>query len=104
MRATSPPTRKATGVPPCARLTAKPRSAKIPPPIMPPRPIEVTDRKPKDFLFFSAAGIMVVFLSLLRIGISFDTSHDHPLCDQLLISNGEKDHHVNLPCFRKHTS
>ncbi len=44
--AIAPASAKASGVPPCASWTASPSTAKIPPPTMPPTPMETTAQKP----------------------------------------------------------
>ena len=41
-----PAIRKATGVPPLASDTAKPSTAKMPPPTMPPMPMDTASRNP----------------------------------------------------------
>ncbi len=44
--ATTPASANASGVPPCASCTARPRTAKIPPPTIPPTPIATTAQNP----------------------------------------------------------
>ena len=60
MNAISPAIKNEIGVPPFARATAKPSTAKIPPPTMPPIPIEMASFSPIFLLTF-------VELSLLRV-------------------------------------
>ena len=57
-KATTPEIRKARGVPPWAICTARPRTAKMPPPTIPPIPIATVDQKPMDF---PLRGLMLIF-------------------------------------------
>ena len=50
-KAIKPAIANAMGVPPWERVTERPKTAKIPPPIMPPIPMENADQNPIVFLF-----------------------------------------------------
>lgn len=59
--ATAPASAKAIGVAPRARSTAKPRTAKIPPPTIPPTPMATVDQYPSE------DGIRILGASLLPV-------------------------------------